>query len=191
MKLLNLSSDTVEITRILTRDGVIVLPTDTVYGLAAQASSRMAVSKVFALKERDGKPGTIIAASVAQLRELGLNAHQLSVAASLWPNAVSVIIDADETLSHIHFGLGSIACRIPKQTALQALLEQTGPLLTSSANKTGHPVVDSVQSAAQLFGDSVDGYVDGGVLGNVASTIVRIENDTMTLIRQGDVRIDL
>lgn len=167
-----------------------VLPTDTVYGLVARATDEAAVTRLYSLKDREHKPGTIIAASVDQLVELGLKKRYLTPIEQYWPGGVSVVIPTHE-LAYLHQGVGSLAVRVPAVDTLRSLLEQTGPLLTSSANKPGEPVSDNVLEAETYFGDSVDFYTDGGDLsGHQPSTVIRIVDDEIEVLRQGAVTID-
>ena len=168
-----------------------VLPTDTVYGLVAQARDVDAVQRLYALKHREHKPGTLIAASIEQLVELGLKRRYLSAVSQFWPGAVSVITPCGPELEYLHQGKLSLAVRIPDAPALRALLERTGPLLTSSANDPGHPTAVTVEQARTYFGDMVDFYIDGGDLsGQKPSTVIRIIDDEIEVIRQGAVTIE-
>jgi L-threonylcarbamoyladenylate synthase len=167
-----------------------VLPTDTVYGLVARASDQAAVKRLYDLKLREGKPGTIIAASINQLEELGLKRRYLKAVEQFWPGAVSVIIPCGLELEYLHEGKYSLAVRIPDNENLRKLLEQTGALLTSSANHPGEPTAMTTDEAKNYFGDKVDFYEDGGDLsGHAPSTIIRIVDDAIEIIRQGAVKI--
>jgi L-threonylcarbamoyladenylate synthase len=85
----------------------------------------------------------------------------------------------------------SLAVRIPADKPLQKLLHQTGPLLTSSANHPGQPPANDIKAAEKYFGDEVDFYVDGGDLaGREPSTIIRIVDDAIEVLRQGAVKIE-
>lgn len=170
--------------------GVGVLPTDTVYGLVAKASDRTAVKRLYDLKQREGKPGTIIAADVDQLEDLGLKRRYLKAVEQFWPGAVSVIIPCGAELEYLHEGKNSLAVRIPDDEKLQKLLKQTGPLLTSSANHPGEPTAMNITEAKAYFGDKVDFYEDDGNLsGRQPSTIIRIVDDAIEIIREGAVKI--
>ncbi len=176
---------------ILKKGGVGVLPSDTVYGLAASAHSPEAVARLYALKHREKKPGTIVAANVEQLIELGVDSKQLEKAAKWWPNPLSVIVPTGDNLFYLHQTLGSLPFRIPADENFRKILEQTGPLATSSANQPGEPTSEQVEQAWQYFGDSVDFYVDGGNLsGKAPSTIIRFDKDgNIEVLRQGAVKI--
>lgn len=169
-----------------------VIPTDTIYGLAAMAADQPAVERLYQLKKRDSKPGTLIAADIKQLEELGLKHRYLKAVEDFWPGAVSVIIPCgDPALAYLHRGKMSLAVRIPADEKLRKLLNQTGPLLTSSANQPGEPPADDIPAARQYFGDKADFYTDGGDLSKrQASTIIRIVDDAIEVLRQGAVKIE-
>lgn len=170
---------------------VVVIPTDTVYGLVARAADEQAVSNLYALKHRERKPGTVLAASVDQLVELGLKRRYLTAVSQFWPGAISVVVAcSDPKLAYIHQGLQSIAVRIPDDADLRALLTRTGPLVSSSANQPGETPAETVLQAKQYFGQKVPLYIDGGDLaGRQASTVVRVVDDAIEVLRQGAVQI--
>jgi L-threonylcarbamoyladenylate synthase len=169
-----------------------VIPTDTVYGVVARATDQAAVARLYRLKRRDNKPGTTIAANLEQLEKLGLKRRYLKAVEQFWPGAVSVVIPvADPALSYLHQGKMSLAVRIPDDPQLNALLQKTGPLLTSSANQPGDPTSVTIQQAKDYFGDQIDFYIDGGDLSqHKPSTIIRIVDDAIEVLRPGAVKID-
>jgi L-threonylcarbamoyladenylate synthase len=166
-----------------------VLPTDTLYGLVCRAADQAAVMRLYALKARDHKPGTLIAANIDQLVELGIPRRYLVPVQQFWPGAVSV-----ETPHHIDYltqSTGRQGIRIPDHPDLLALLTKTGPLQTTSANQPGEPPSTTIAEAQHYFGDSVDFYVDGGDLSNrLPSTIIRIVDDAIEVIREGAVKVE-
>jgi len=172
---------------------VAVIPTDTLYGLVARAQDVQATTNLYSLKNRENKPGTLIASSIQQLENLGLKHRYLKAVEQFWPGAVSVVIPcADPKLEYLHLSKQSLAVRIPNQQNLLKLLEQTGPLITSSANNPGKPPVSTIAQAKQVFGDKVGMYVDGGDLSqNQPSTVVRVLDDEIEVLRQGAVKINL
>lgn len=176
----------------LLKDGAVgVLPTDTLYGLVCRAADETAVRRLYALKKREHKPGTIIAANIDQLVELGLKPRYLKAAGQFWPGAVSVIIPVDQDLNYLHQGLQSLAVRLPQYDQLNTLLVQTGPLLTTSVNEPGEPAAANLAQAMDCFGNKVDFYVDGGDLsGHKPSTLIRVVDDAIEVLRPGAVIID-
>lgn len=179
-----------QIAGLLKNGAVGVLPTDTVYGLVCRAADERAVARLYSLKRRENKPGTIIAASIDQLVDLGVKSKYLTPASYLWPSSISVVVPCPE-LGYLHLGQKSIAVRIPKESQVTSLLKKTGPLLTSSANQSGEPPANTILEAQRYFGDLVDFYVDAGELSErQPSTIVRLAGNKMEVLRQGAVRID-
>jgi L-threonylcarbamoyladenylate synthase len=169
-----------------------VIPTDTIYGLVARAADKQAVARLYKLKKRDDKPGTIIAADLDQLESLGLKHRYLKAVEDFWPGSVSVIIPcANPELEYLHRGKMSLAVRIPADKTLREILESTGPLLTSSANHPGEVPAETVAQAEKYFRKDVDFYTDGGDLSSrEPSTIIRIVDDAIEIIREGAVKID-
>lgn len=167
-----------------------VLPTDTVYGLACRAADEAATKRLYELKRRENKPGTVIAANIDQLVELGIKARYLKAVRQFWPNPISIVVPS-RGLEYIHQGKQSIAVRVPKLPELITLLEQTGPLLTTSANMPGQPEATTIDQARAYFGEAVDFYVEGGDLsGRNPSTVIRVIDDEIEVLRQGAVTID-
>lgn len=180
-----------QLIELLQSGAVGVLPTDTVYGLVCCAANQAAVARLYALKHREHKPGTIIAANIDQLVSLGIKPRYLKAVEQFWPASLSVIIPCGDELSYLHQGVHSAAVRIPQDATIRGLLEMTGPLLTTSANLPGVPVAATVAEARAYFGDSVDFYVDvGSTADHKPSTIIRIVDDAIEIIRQGAVTID-
>lgn len=175
----------------LTHGAVGVVPSDTVYGIMASAQDVAAVARLYGLKQRDQNPGTLIAANIAQLEALGLKSRYLRSVEQYWPNPLSVIIPCGDELAYLHLGKSSLAVRIPADETLRALLARTGPLLTTSANYPGELVAKNFAEAHGYFADQVDFYVDAGDLGiRPASTIIRVVDDAIEVLRQGAITID-
>lgn len=178
--------------KLLKTEAVGIIATDTVYGIVARAGNKAAVARLYEIKKRDEKPGTLIAANIEQLENLGLKHRYLKAVEQYWPGAISVIIPSgDPNLAYLHRGKMSIAVRIPDDKNLSELLQKTGPLLTSSANNPGEPPAKTIQEAKDYFGNKPDFYDDGGDLSDrEPSTIIRIIDDAVEVIRQGAVKID-
>jgi L-threonylcarbamoyladenylate synthase len=176
---------------LLKQGAVGVAPTDTIYGLVADANNPEASGRLYQLKHRERKPGTVIAATASQLIDLGVAPELINSVAHMWPNPLSVELPVGGNLEHIHQGTGHGAFRVVANDAVRELLEQTGPLLTSSANHPGMPAAMNIPAAQEYFGDEVDFYVDAGDLGDrPPSTVIRLENGQLVIIRQGAVKID-
>ena len=151
-----------ELVALLSQGAIGVIPTDTVYGLVARAESEPAITRMYSVKARKRQPGTTIGASIDQLTGLGFPAQSLTVAAHYWPNALSVEMSAAGIPHYLSTGQPVMAARIPSKPELATLMEQTGPLMTTSANAPKQLTSTSVKMAIDYFGDDVDFYVDGG-----------------------------
>lgn len=167
---------------------IAVIPTDTVYGVVARAADPQAVARLYKLKHREGKPGTLVAANIDQLINIGIDFNHLKLVEKLWPDAISVIIPCGQNLRYIHQGKHSLAVRVPDSSWLLELLQKTGPLLTSSANQPGEPPATTIDEAKTYFGDQVGWYEDGGIVNREPSTVVKVVDSKIEVIRPGAVR---
>lgn len=175
----------------LRASGLLVLPTDTVYGIGALAGDAAAVSRLLAAKGRGRQmPPPVLVAGPAQLAGVvaGLPAGARRLMETFWPGALTLVLDADPRLGwDLGDTGGTIAVRMPAHPLALALLERTGPLAVTSANRTGQPPATDAASAAQAFpgrvtradesnGTQVDILLlDGGPTpGPVPSTIVSL-----------------
>ncbi len=172
----------------LKRPGAVgVIPTDTLYGLVARAADEAAVTRLYNLKHRERKPGTVIAADIDQLQSLGIKRRYLKAVEQFWPGPISVVIPvSDPGLEYLHCSKQSLAVRLPEPPSLKAILKQTGPLLTSSANLPGQPPAQNLAEAKAYFDNNIDFYEDGGDLsGRQPSTVIQIVDDAIEVLRQG------
>lgn len=183
--------DDPQIAELLLSGNICVMPSDTVYGLMCRAQDQQAVAKLYALKDRNAKPGTIIAGNKQQLIDLGIKPRYLTAVESFWPRAISVVIPCGPELEYLHLGKHSLALRVIAQPQLLAITEITGPLLTSSANLPGQNEVTTIQAAKQIFSEKVDFYVDGGeIKDHLPSTVIRIVDDAIEILREGAVKMN-
>jgi tRNA threonylcarbamoyl adenosine modification protein (Sua5/YciO/YrdC/YwlC family) len=174
------------------RGDVIVLPTDTVYGVGADAFQPDAVAAVLAAKGRDRQmPPPVLIPGVRTVdglaREVTPQARALMDA--FWPGALTVIVWAQPSLAwDLGDTRGTVALRVPDHAAARALLERTGPLAVTSANRTGAPAATTAEVAKAQLRDAVAVYLDGGnsPLG-VASTIVDATGERLRIVRDGGV----
>lgn len=163
-----------------------IIPTDTVYGLVCCAENKHAVERLYSLKQREQKPGIIIAGDVSQLENFGIDPEMLVRAKKLWPGPIS--IGLEHTQEHIHQGTHQAAFRVVANEELKELLFKVGPLLTTSANLPGQPPAQTIQEAEQYFKENVDFYVDGGDYANrPSSTLIRFTEHDVEILRQGNI----
>lgn len=161
---------------------VIVLPTDTVYGVGADPFSEAAVQKLLDTKQRGADmPPPVLIAEPSMLRALvaRVPAGAKALAAEFWPGPLTLILSEQKSLG-LHLGetRGTVAVRVPDHDGARELLRRTGPLAVSSANLSGQTPATTCAEAVDQLGGNVEVYLDGGpTRGGVASTIVDFSSD--------------
>jgi len=172
------------------RGDLVVIPTDTVYGVAADAFNPEAVQKLIDAKGRTRQsPPPVLIPGIPTLDALAesIPDEVRALVAKFWPGGLTVIVPANSTLAwDLGETNGTVALRMPSNRIALELLSETGPLAVSSANLTGQPAATSAAGAEAMLGDSVAVYLDGGEAGTVASTIV---DATALLTPDGKLRI--
>jgi L-threonylcarbamoyladenylate synthase len=177
-----------EIAALLASDQIVILPTDTIYGIHARAGSTHAVERIFSAKERErGKPLPVLFSNLAQLETSGavLSKQLRQALDQIWPAPMTAIVPLKTSLPATS-GAASVAARIPATAWLRDLLARTGPLASTSANLSGKaPSLNPAEFPAELL-RSVGGLADGGVLEGRGSTIVDFTVDPPKIVRSGD-----
>jgi L-threonylcarbamoyladenylate synthase len=174
---------------------LVVLPTDTVYGIGCDAFDAEAVSALLAAKGRGrAMPPPVLVPHVRTLDGIaqGITPQIRALAEAFWPGALTIITRAMPTLQwDLGETNGTVALRMPLHPVALELLERTGPMAVSSANLTGHAAALTCPQAQEMLGDSVAVYLDGGPaeLG-VASTIIDCSRDLPRVVRQGAVTLE-
>lgn len=177
----------------------IVLPTDTVYGIGADAFSAQGVAMLLAAKGRNRTmPPPVLIAQTATMdglaRDIPEEARKLAEA--FWPGGLTLILHAQPSLTwDLGETRGTVALRVPNDDTALELLGQTGPLAVSSANRTGNPAALDVQQAIAQLGESVDVYLDGGPRGDAGeevlpSTIIDCTGAHLQVVRSGAISIE-
>ena len=175
----------------IARAGLIVLPTDTVYGIGCDAFSAFAVNALLEAKGRGRQsPPPVLIPSLDTLRALTTNPPQVAftLAEKFWPGALTLILRAQPSLSwDLGETRGTVALRMPNNEIALALLKEVGPLAVSSANLTAQPAALNISEAEKYFGTKVGVYLDGGVSPSTKpSTILDLTEDgKVKLVRLG------
>jgi L-threonylcarbamoyladenylate synthase len=178
---------------ILRAGGLVVFPTDTFYGLAADPRQPDAVSRVFGVKGRSATAALpLIAADLEQVRAAAtsLSSATLALAEAFWPGPLTLIVEAAPAIVEgVHGGTGTVAIRVPAHAVARALAARFGyPVVSTSANRSGEPATAIAAAAASSLGDAVELVLDGGATpGNVPSTIVDARGAEPVLLRLGAV----
>ncbi len=180
----------------LDNGGVIIFPTDTVYGIGCNCFDERAIKKLFEIKNRARyKPINVLTDSFEKIKMVSSNINntEKELIKTYMPGALTVILDKNEEVPDIlTSGLPTIGVRIPNdKIALEILRRINYPLATTSANISGNPDGIKIDDFVNEFDGKVDIIIDGGTTKlQKSSTIVRVENDCIELIRQGTVNIE-
>jgi L-threonylcarbamoyladenylate synthase len=172
-----------------------VLPTDTVYGLAADAFSPVAVAMLFSARGRNRSiPPTVLVGTARAAAALAddLGAFGQDLIDEFWPGALTLIFRASPTLLwDLGDTKGTVALRMPLHSVTLEVLKQTGPLAVSSASRHGHPAAMTVDAAQQQLGESVSVYLDNGPCAeNIPSTILDLTGTIPKVLRAGAISVD-
>lgn len=180
----------------LRRGDLVVLPTDTVYGVGADAFRPTAITALLAAKGRGrdmpvpvlvGSPGTVDGLAA------GLDSAARALIEAFWPGALTIVVRQQPTLAwDLGDADGTVALRMPLHPVALELLRDTGPLAVSSANRTGLPPPTTSSQAHGQLGETVSVYLDGGPCpAPVPSTIVDLTGPVPVVLREGAVSVAL
>ena len=174
---------------------LVVLPTDTVYGLAADAFDAAAVRRLLDAKGRGrDMPPPVLVGSVATLDALGSDVPTWARALveHYWPGPLTIVVREQSSLQwDLGETRGTVAVRMPHDPVALELLARTGPLAVSSANTTGRPAATDADQAAEMLGESVSVVLDGGpTVDDRPSTIVDCTAARPRVLRVGAVPVD-
>jgi tRNA threonylcarbamoyl adenosine modification protein (Sua5/YciO/YrdC/YwlC family) len=169
---------------------LVVLPTDTVYGIGADAFDGSAVNALLAAKGRGrDMPVPVLIGSWSTLDGLvsGVPKRTRKLIEAFWPGGLTLVVEHAPSLSwDLGDARGTVAVRMPLHPVAIELLEMTGPMAVSSANRSGQPAATTIGEAKVQLGDSVAIYLDGGPVEiGVASSIVDVTGEVPVLLREG------
>lgn len=177
------------------RGELVVIPTDTVYGIGCDAFNTRAVAALLEAKGRGrDMPAPVLVGTVSAATALvqSLGTHGQDLIDAFWPGPLTLIFRANPSLVwDLGDTKGTVAVRMPMHQVALDLLRETGPMAVSSANRSGQPPATTVEEAEEQLGDSVAVYLDGGpCTDNVPSTIVDLTTAVPRLLRKGAIPVD-
>ena len=185
-----------EINKVLDEDGVIIFPTDTVYGIACNCYSIDGLNKIFSFKNRPlSKPINVLTDSIEKIKMVsnGLKEKEIELIEKYLPGDLTIIVDKNERVPDLlTANLKTVGVRIPNhKIALKILENYPYPLATTSVNLAGLSPGIEVSDFIEEFKNKVDIIVDGGKSPiGLPSTIVRIENDSLKILREGNLKVE-
>lgn len=177
------------------RGQLVVLPTDTVYGVGADAFEPAAVRALLAAKGRGREmPPPVLVSAVSTLDALavGVPSYARALVQELWPGPLTIVCRQQPSLQwDLGETRGTVAVRMPDHDVALELLARTGPLAVSSANRSGEPAATNADDAERMLGESVEVILDDGpTAGPVPSTIVDVTGQTGRVLRRGAVPLE-
>lgn len=181
-------ADLDEIAASLQPGSVALLPTDTIYGLHARADDAYGVKKIAQIKGRDAaKPFIVLGRSMEQLEQAGalFSATVRAVVDELWPGPLTAILPLNKPLAAAR-DAKSIGVRVPDLDWLRQLLDRTGPLASTSANRSGEPPVSDPSELSRELQDALDALVDIGPLSGKPSVLLDFTHAEPRFIREGE-----
>ena len=180
--------------KVIEDGGVVIFPTDTVYGIAANSLDEEAIKKLFDLKERnDNKPICVLTSSVDKIKKIAyVRDEEQKIIDQYMPGALTIILDKKDNVSDVlTSNLKTVGVRIPNnKLALRILEKLEYPLATTSANISGKEAAVKKEDLITEFDGRVDIIIDGGITDlKVSSTIVKLDNNEIKILRQGTIKI--
>ena len=181
-------------TDVLNNGGLVVFPTDTVYGLAALPYNAEYIERLFVVKGRNSTRAiAVLVADIIDLRKVSESPNQVAqrLAERFWPGPLTLIVPRHPSLPDILSPLPTIGVRVPDHPVARALLRKTGPLAVTSANLSGRETASTAREALAQLGGRIHLILDGGTTpGGVASTVVDCTTQELMIVRQGPISIE-
>lgn len=180
--------------KILMDGKIIAIPTETVYGLAVLSTKKEYFDKLVAVKKRDpSKPFTLMISSLDQVCNfLEINETANKIIKQFMPGEITVILKTKKDIpSYLDLSSGFVGIRIPNKKSILSLIDYINkPLLVPSANPRDLTPAKNSKEVYEYFGDSIDAIVEGDISSNVPSTVIKIDGDNVTLIREGNIKFE-
>lgn len=178
---------------IIAEGGVVIYPTDTVYGIGCGVFNEKAVERVFEIKQREAKPMPVLCSSLEDVSKVGYVDERLyRLALALWPGAVSIVVEKTPELpSRVTAGLGKVAVRIPAHLVpLEIIRQAQTPIVGTSANISNQPPAVRHGEVNKALLEKADALVTGGeAYSGTASTVIEAaEGDRVYVVREGALR---
>ena len=179
-----------KIIEVLQNGKCVVMPSDTVYGIFADATNEKAILEVDRIK-KSNKPHLIIVSNINMLKKYVKNISQLheKIINKYWPNTLTILFEKKECIPDLLTKSSPlVGVRLPNNKELINIVEKFGrPLLSTSANITNEEVITDISMLDNRIKNEVSYIYDGGPLGKEASTIIKIEDNKIIFLREGNL----
>lgn len=178
---------------IIKNGGIVVFPTETVYGIGTNGLDKEAVERLYKIKERPlNKPISLLVSDYEMIEKVAKDISEIEykIMKKFFPGPLTIILNKKDIVPDIVTSGGStVGIRMPEEEITRKLIEYAGvPIAAPSANISGKPSGIDLQEIIKEFGDKVDYYIDGGKSKiGIGSTIVKVENNTIKILREGSI----
>ena len=181
-----------KIVEIINSSGLVISPTDTVYGIMGDALNKESIKNIYDVKHRDyKKPLILLMSSIDMIKEytLDISEDEMNLMKKFFPGCMTLLLRRNSKVDGMICNNGEyVGVRIPDNKDLLSIIEKLGrPVFSTSCNISGNDVVRSVDEIDEEIISKVDYIYDGGYIDNVSSTVVRIDNGEVVILREGNL----
>ena len=181
-----------KIVDVVNSSGLVISPTDTVYGIMGDALNKESIKKVYEVKHRDySKPLILLMSSIDMIKEytLDISEDEMNLMKKFYPGCMTLLLRRNSKIDDMICNNGEyVGVRIPDNKDLLSIIEKLGrPVFSTSCNISGNDVVRSVDEIDEEIISKVDYIYDGGYIDSVSSTVVRIDNGEVVILREGNL----
>lgn len=181
-----------KIVEIINSSGLVISPTDTVYGIMGDALNKESIKNVYDVKQRDyKKPLILLMSSIDMIKEytLDISEDEMNLMKKFYPGCMTLLLKRNSKVDGMICNNGEyVGVRIPDNKDLLSIIEKLGrPVFSTSCNISGNDVVRSVDEIDDEIISKVDYIYDGGYIDSVSSTVVRIDNGEVVILREGNL----
>lgn len=181
-----------EIVEVIKSGGVVIMPTDTIYGIIADATNECAIQRVYEMKKRnENKPMLMLVSSIEMLEKYvsSINDIERKLIDELWPGALTIIFGKRNVSDLLTGGLDTVGIRFPDNKLLIDIMNELNvPLLSTSVNVSGDESATCINNINKLILDNVDYVYDIGECKGEPSTIVVVNDNELKVLREGVIK---
>lgn len=180
-----------KLTSILNKGGIAVIPNDTVYGIICDALNIDSINKIYELKNRDySKPMIVLVSNIEMLKKCCININELEekLINKYLPGELTIILEKSNYIPDIVSSKKTLGIRIPNDKNLIEIINKLGrPIVSTSANISSKESITSIDLLEDSIKNNVDFIYDGGIIDKKPSTIIKIENNKIVFLREGNL----
>ena len=177
---------------IIDNGGLVIMPTDTIYGIVGDATNEKTIKRVFELKKRDGSKAMLMLVSdIDMLKEYvdDISEEETKLIEEFWPGPLTIIFKKKNVSDLLTGGLDTVGIRCPNDDRLLSIIKELNrPILSTSVNVSGGLQATSIDVIDEAIINNVDYVIDDGECNKVASTIVIVKNKNVKVLREGEIK---